>query len=147
MKGRSEAETRLPVSGQGNSYKEKQVRRAMRAYYNQVADQIRARILNGELRPGDRLPSMRALAGKLRVSSAIVQHAYRELQRDGLIESFAGRGCFVSVGGKAFYQKQMRRVEKSLYAAAEIGKSCGIPLDVLEETLIRFYQKDVQGNG
>lgn len=90
---------------------------------------------------------MRVLAAELHASTATIQKVYRELHRDGLIESFAGRGSFVSAGGKAFYQKQMRCVEKSLHAAAEIGTSCGIPLDVLEETLVRFYQKDVQGNG
>ena len=52
-------------------------------------------ILNGDLREGDALPSMRLLAKELRISIITTKRAYEELEREGYIESFTGKGSFV----------------------------------------------------
>jgi GntR family transcriptional regulator len=62
----------------------------------QIARQIRAKILAGDLPEGEALPSIRALASEQRVSVITVQRAYERLERDGLIQSRQRRGFFVA---------------------------------------------------
>lgn len=55
--------------------------------YEQITTQVKAMIISGELKAGDAIPSMRALAKSIHVSVITVQRAYEELQRDGFIET------------------------------------------------------------
>jgi len=63
---------------------------------SQISRQIRAKILSGELKAGDGLPSIRALARDERVSVITVQRGYESLEREGLIHSRRGKGFFIS---------------------------------------------------
>jgi GntR family transcriptional regulator len=63
--------------------------------YAQIATRIRVAVASGEVRPGDALPSVRALAQNLRVNPATVVQAYRELELDGFVERKHGAGTFV----------------------------------------------------
>lgn len=64
--------------------------------YQQVYGWFRAAILNRDLRPGQRLPSTRALAGELRISRITVLNAFEQLQAEGYLETALGSGTFVS---------------------------------------------------
>jgi GntR family transcriptional regulator len=63
--------------------------------YKQIGDRIRLAVAQGELNPGDPLPSVRSLAQKLVINPNTVAKAYSELSTQGVIESRAGRGVFV----------------------------------------------------
>lgn len=63
--------------------------------YRQIAEALRQEILTGQLKPGDRLPSVRSLAGRFGCTVGTAQHAYRELTRQGLITSRPGQGTRV----------------------------------------------------
>lgn len=65
--------------------------------YAQLRDQMRALVHTGELRPGDRIPASRELAAQLRIHRTTVATAYAELEAEGLIEGFVGRGTFISI--------------------------------------------------
>ena len=109
--------------------------------YEQITSQIKAMIMSGELRTGDPIPSMRALAKSIHVSVITVQKAYEDLQRDGFIDTTVGRGSFVAAQNKDFIQEeQQRRAEEHLQEAAEIGRTNGIPVEKLVELLELFYQ-------
>ncbi len=111
--------------------------------YEQITFQIKAMIMSGELKTGDPIPSMRALAKSVHVSVITVQKAYEELQRDGFIETTVGRGSFVSAQNKYFYQEeQQRRMEEHLQEAVDIAHTIGITLDKAIELLTMFYQED-----
>ncbi|WP_298483618.1 GntR family transcriptional regulator [uncultured Ruminococcus sp.] len=111
--------------------------------YEQITSQIKAQIMDGKLRTGDPIPSMRSLAKSLHVSVITVQRAYEELQRDGFIETTVGRGSFVAAQNQSFYQEeQQRQAEEHLLAAAEIARTSGIPLSKLVELLTMFYQEE-----
>ncbi|WP_029215695.1 PLP-dependent aminotransferase family protein [Kallotenue papyrolyticum] len=71
-------------------------RQARQPLYLQVAEQIRERIRSGALPAGSRLPPIRQLARELGLTRLTVHTAYAELQADGWIESFVGRGSFVA---------------------------------------------------
>ena len=66
--------------------------------YLQVVDQVKAAIASGALRPGEALPSVRPLAEDLRVNRNTIAKAYAELEGQGVIETLAGKGCFVRAG-------------------------------------------------
>ena len=111
--------------------------------YEQITTQVKAMIINGELKAGDAIPSMRALAKSIHVSVITVQRAYEELQRDGFIETTVGRGSFVSAQNKEFYQEEQQRIaEEHLQIAAEIGRTNRISLEKLTELLALFYLED-----
>ncbi|MFE3329803.1 GntR family transcriptional regulator [Streptomyces sp. NPDC059176] len=63
--------------------------------YVQAADVLRAAIRDGELRPGERLPSARELQRRFGIASSTVQNALRLLKEEGLIYSVLGRGSYV----------------------------------------------------
>ena len=110
--------------------------------YEQITSQMKSMIMNGQLQAGDAIPSMRALAKSLHISVITVQKAYEDLQRDGFIETTVGRGSFVSARNRDFYQEeQQRKVEEFLQEAAETARSCGIPLEKLQERLALFYEE------
>lgn len=63
--------------------------------YLQVVDQVKAAAASGAVHPGEPLPSIRPLAEELRVNRNTVAKAYAELESQGVIETVAGKGCFV----------------------------------------------------
>ena len=95
--------------------------------YEQIARQIREKIIAGELAPGDALPSMRLLAKELRISVITTKRAYEELERDGFLVTQTGRGSFVApVSGARLREEQLRRAEEALAAAARAARQGGL---------------------
>ena len=76
--------------------------------YRQIADQVKAATAAGSLRPGDALPSIRALAEELRINRNTVARAYADLAAEGVVTNEPGRGCFVREGGQPL-RKDARR--------------------------------------
>ena len=95
--------------------------------YEQITRQIKAKILGGELQPGEALPSMRLLAKELRISVITTKRAYEELEREGLIVTQTGRGSFVAqVSGARLREEQLRAVEAHLAQAVRAAKQGGV---------------------
>ena len=69
--------------------------RDARPIYTQIADNFRNQIRAGVLAEGDKLPSVRELAGELAINPNTIQRAYRELEMEGWIASVSGKGSFV----------------------------------------------------
>lgn len=103
--------------------------------YEQIEVQIREMILRGELKAGDALPSMRTLAKDLRISMITTKRAYEELERDGFIESFTGRGSFVKAQNEELLRERVL-AEAEEYFAKGIQKAldAGLTRDDLVET-------------
>jgi GntR family transcriptional regulator len=76
--------------------------------YLQLVDQVKTAVASGAIRAGDPLPSIRPLAEELRVNRNTVAKAYTELESQGVVETFAGKGCFVRSGSSP-YRKEVRR--------------------------------------
>ena len=108
--------------------------------YAQIVSQIKTMILSGSLKEGDALPSMRNLAMQLRISVITTKRAYEELERDGFIESFTGKGSFVKAQNtELFREEQLKEIEALLTAAGEKAQRCGISLAELKEILEIVY--------
>lgn len=76
--------------------------------YLQLVDQVKAAAAAGTLRAGEPLPSIRPLAEELRINRNTVAKAYAQLEADGVLETQAGRGCFLR-GTPSPLRKQVRR--------------------------------------
>ena len=111
--------------------------------YNQIVSQIKTMIMEGTLKEGDALPSMRNLAMQLRISVITTKRAYEELERDGFIESYTGKGSFVKAQNTELYrEEQLRSIEALLSEACDKAKKCGIPLSEVQEILEIVYGGD-----
>lgn len=75
----------------------------------QIVEQIQNRVLSGELKPGDQLPTVRQLATDLRVNFNTVARAYRILDSMGLISTQQGRGTYIWSAGQAENRERERR--------------------------------------
>ncbi len=75
----------------------------------QIVEQIQNRVLSGELKPGDQLPTVRQLATDLRVNFNTVARAYRILDSMGLISTQQGRGTYIWSAGLAENRERERR--------------------------------------
>jgi len=116
---------------------------ASRPIYEQIADQIKSSIMSGELRAGEAIPSIRAMAKSLHISVLTVQKAYDKLQAEGFIETTAGKGCFVSAQDQDFYlEEQQRKIEEHFAEAIEIARRSGIKLDALQGLLTLLYEEE-----
>ena len=108
--------------------------------YDQIASQVKAQILNGTLKEGDALPSMRLLAKELRISVITTKRAYEELEREGFLVTMPGKGCFVSARNPELLREAvLRQVEEHLTHAVEAARPGGITLPELIETLTILY--------
>ena len=103
--------------------------------YEQIEVQIREMILRGELKAGDALPSMRTLAKDLRISMITTKRAYEELERDGFVESFTGRGSFVKAQNEELLRERVL-AETEEYFAKGIQKAqdAGLTKEEMVET-------------
>ena len=81
--------------------------------YAQIATRIKVAIAAGDLAPGSGLPSVRQLAGQLRINPATVVQAYRELETEGFVEMRQGAGTYVRE-----LPEQRRNEERSQQAMA-----------------------------
>ncbi|MBO4863296.1 MAG: GntR family transcriptional regulator [Eubacterium sp.] len=108
--------------------------------YLQIVNQIKAMIMSGELAPGEALPSMRNLAMQMRISLITTKRAYEELERDGFIETYTGKGSFVKAQNPEFLREEnLRQAEELLTKAVEKAKMSGIGIDELKELLEMIY--------
>lgn len=108
-----------------------------RPIYQQIYDQVKNAILSGELREGDMLPSIRALAKDLRISVITTKRAYEELELGGYIYTAAGKGCFVSQKSSGMvYEEHLKKIEEHMGEIARLAGSSGIT----EGQLIEMYR-------
>ncbi len=112
--------------------------------YEQVARQVKAQIISGELREGESLPSIRRLAQDLQISVITTKRAYEELEKEGFIDTVEGKGSFVAMQNKELLrEKKMKIVEEKMAEAVEEARLLGITRAELEEMLGLLYgEKD-----
>ena len=82
--------------------------KSRKSIYEQVIDNLKELIMTETLAAGDKLPSVRALAGQLSINPNTIQRAYAELEAEGYVVSVTGKGNFVAEGDT---QNQARRQE------------------------------------
>lgn len=95
--------------------------------YEQIVDQIKMLIRNGELKENDNLPSVRALAKELKISALTVKKAYDNLESEGFTVTVHGKGTYVAATNtELLLEEQKKEVEADLEQAIQKGRRCGI---------------------
>ena len=113
--------------------------------YAQIAAQIKAQIIAGKLRPGEALPSIRALAKDLKLSVITTRRAYDELEADGFLTTVAGKGCFVADKNlDIIREQQIKEMEGHLTAAIQAALALGVRREEIFETLRIYWEEETK---
>ncbi|MGX4584398.1 GntR family transcriptional regulator [Paenibacillus chitinolyticus] len=111
--------------------------------YEQIRQQIQRQILQGELLPGEGLPSIRQLAKDLQISVITTKRAYEELEKEGLIDSVVGKGSFVSGLNREYIrEQQLKQFEAKLSEVVREARQLGITVDETIETVKALYEEE-----
>jgi GntR family transcriptional regulator len=111
--------------------------------YEQIVRQLKAQILAGELEEGTALPSIRNLAHELQISVITTKRAYEELDREGLIDSVAGKGTFVAAQNpELLREKRLRAVESKLAEAVDEARSLGVDPGKVRQMLELLWEDE-----
>ena len=104
--------------------------------YAQITEQIRAKILSGELKEGEMLPSIRLLAKELRISVITTKRAYEDLEQAGFLYTLPGKGSFVAAQNPEIHREEaLRQVEQHLQNAIDAARRGDIEPEEVRETL------------
>lgn len=96
--------------------------------YTQIVEHIRRAVAAGVYRPGEAIPSLRALAIELVVNPNTVQRAYEALEREGLIQARKGLGMFVTENGTASaIEKSAASVYATFLQGIRAGRAANLP--------------------
>lgn len=113
--------------------------------YLQIKNQIKAQIITGSLKTGEKLPSIRFMAKELRVSMITVKRAFDELELDGFINSVQGKGNFVANQNKELIREEyLKRIESKLQEAVELGRIAGISGEELSIMLETYMEGEYE---
>jgi GntR family transcriptional regulator len=113
--------------------------------YLQLIEQVKRAIAVGALRPGEQLPTVKALALDLTVNPNTVARVYRELERDGVIDTSPGRGSFVRTDGGALEARRavadvaQTAFEAAVREAIALGLSREETNELMARTIARWY--------
>lgn len=102
--------------------------------YEQLMDQIKSEIIQSVLKEGEALPSVRTLAGELRISALTVKKAYDRLEEEGFVTTVHGKGTYVSASDKQLAIETRRRmVEEEFDKAIDRALSIGMEKEEITE--------------
>ena len=95
--------------------------------YKQISTQFREEIMNGIIKEGEFLPSIRGLAKDLKISVITTMKAYEELAEEGLVSAVQGKGYIVNPQDREMIREQhLRQLEQHLLNAIESAKVAGV---------------------
>ena len=100
---------------------------SMQPIYEQIVEQIKEKIINGEFSEEMMLPSVRTMAKDLKISALTVKKAYDALTEEGFVVTVHGKGSFVACANQnMLLEEKKKEVEAELEAAIHKGRSCGL---------------------
>ncbi len=107
-----------------------------RPIYEQVRDGLRQLMVTGAIQPGDKLPSVRSLAGQLAINPNTIQRAYETLEQEGYVYSVPGKGSFAAQREEIDQRRREELLAQLDALAAEL-----IPLGVTAEDIAARYAR------
>ena len=111
--------------------------------YKQLVDQIRLQIAGGRLKPGDEIPSTRALSAELGLNPMTISRAYALLEEDGILERRPGLSLVVRArSGATGAPARTAQLAKSLRPAASVARQLGISGKDAGDILRRLIDED-----
>lgn len=111
--------------------------------YEQIKNQIKQSILRGDMVEGESLPSMRELAKKLQVSVITTKRAFEDLEAEGYVTSFVGKGTFVAKQNlTVLKESKILQIEEKLSTIIEESKMINLSLQDLQVLLEKKYKEE-----
>ena len=107
--------------------------------YEQIINQLEHFILTGILEADTQIPSVRNLSVSLSINPNTIQKAYAELDRNGIIYSVPGRGCFITKEAKGILSSQKQEKLSTLKELVSELKLAGLPFDRVMATVKEVY--------
>ena len=105
--------------------------------YKQIKNQIKDAIMRDEMNEGDVLPSIRQLAGDLRISVITTTRAYAELEQEGYIINVQGKGCFVAPKDSDLIREQLlRKIEENFNDAINTARIAKLSKEELKQLFL-----------
>lgn len=115
---------------------------SMQPIYEQIMEQIKSKVMHGELKEDTALPSVRVLAKELKVSALTVKKAYDALEEEGFVNTVHGKGSFVAFANQEMLlEEKKKEVEADLEKAIRKGRSCSMT-DAEIRTLFEIILED-----
>ena len=111
--------------------------------YEQIKEEIKAKIITGELQEGELLPSIRALAKDLKCSVITMKNAYEELAKEGFVKTIPTKGFYVSKINKDLIKESiLNKIESYLDKAVVIAKINKITKKEIKDIVDILYEED-----
>ncbi|AMP19896.1 GntR family transcriptional regulator [endosymbiont 'TC1' of Trimyema compressum] len=112
--------------------------------YEQIITQLKQKIITGELKEGDELPSLRFLAKELRISVITTKRAYEELAHEEFIISRPGKGYYIGEKNmEKVKEVQLDTIKIHLEKAIQLGTTSGLSLKDLYQVMTALYEKKI----
>lgn len=103
--------------------------------YEQIEIEIKELILNGGIKPGEKLPSIRELSSIVTINPNTVRKAYNELEREGIIETLIGRGTFIAKNYEPIFLEEKYNKMRSKFRTLILeGKYLGLTQEEILNT-------------
>lgn len=104
--------------------------------YEQLMEQIKSDIIQSELKEGEALPSVRTLAGELRISALTVKKAYDKLEEEGFVTTVHGKGTYVSAPDKQLaLEARQKAIEDDFDKVIDRAISMGMSKEEISEVV------------
>ena len=109
--------------------------------YEQIERQIKDKIVSGELKEGEMLPSIRALAADLKISVITIKRAYEDLEKEGMIYSVQGKGFYVDNPDLQYMkEKKTLGLEERLAEWIDAAKESGMSAEEASDMLMILWE-------
>ena len=109
--------------------------------YAQIEKGIRTRLAAGHWKPGDRLPSVRETAVRLRINPLTVVKAYHNLQKEGLLDTRPGAGVYAAPGAKASRAQRRETARRAIELGLAEAAALGLERDEIETLVGRALRR------
>lgn len=109
--------------------------------YTQISNELKNRVISGQIRPGDKLPSVREIAEEFSVNPNTVQRVFMELEKDGFTYSERGVGTFLKEDGNMVAQLQQQEASKIRTRFISEAKKLGLSLDEILKDLVANWEQ------
>jgi GntR family transcriptional regulator len=125
--------------------------KAGKPVYLQLVDQVRYAAASGALQPGESLPGIRPLAEELRVNRNTIAKAYAELEGQGIIETIAGKGCFLKENNSPFTKGVREKllikdIDQAVVTAHHLQVNRDAFLEMVRERLDYFERRAAEAD-
>ena len=112
--------------------------------YEQIAEQIKASVINGAVREGEMLPSVRSLSKDLKISALTVKKAYDALEHEGFVNTVHGKGSFIAEHNQNLMMEERRKeTEAALEQVIRRSRQGGLSDEEIRELFELIMEEDI----